>query len=184
MYKSQIISKSFTKKIKIDNNYDIISIGQIYSNFTKILGFRENCDEGKVEALAAYGQPIKEIVENLNKIIFINKEHSYFFDSEPLEYKIFFSKKNIKKYLNTHKRENIAASIQFWLEELVTNFVNLSLPENKKVNLCLAGGVFSNVILNYKIYEKCKIKNLFICPAMGDDGSALGSAILAAIEKI
>ena len=46
----------------------------------------------------------------------------------------------------------------------------------------MAGGVIANVILNYKIYEKCNVKNIFICPSMGDEGSALGAAIIAAIE--
>ena len=78
--------------------------------------------------------------------------------------------------------KKLSATIQYWLEEIVIEFLNLTLPKEKKVNLCMAGGVVANVILNYKIFERCNIKNLYICPPMGDEGSALGAALLAANE--
>ena len=57
------------------------------------------------------------------------------------------------------------------------------MPKDKKINLCLAGGVIANVILNYKIFQNCRINNIYVCPPMGDEGSALGAAFLAAINK-
>ena len=90
---------------------------------------------------------------------------------------------NLKNELDKYGKENFSASVQKWLEEIVVSFLNASLPKSKKINLCLAGGVIANVILNYKIYENCNVDKLFVCPAMGDDGSALGAALLSSIEK-
>lgn len=177
------ISRSLTKKVKIDGKFEVISIGQIYTKFTSIMGFRENCDEGKVEALAAYGKPDEEILQILDSIIYIKTaEKDYFFESKPEKYIEYLNLNSLKNLLIKVGKENFSASIQHWLENTVTKYLNLALPKNQKNNLCLAGGVIANVILNYKIYEKCNVKNIFICPSMGDEGSALGAAIIAAIE--
>ena len=182
-YDYKLLSKSTTRVAYLDNRREVISIGQIYTKFTSILGFRPNCDEGKVEALAAYGKPEKEILKSLNKILFLNKDKSYFFDSNPKEYENYMNEMSLKNELDKYGKENFCASVQKWLEEIVVNFLNASLPKSKKINLCLAGGVIANVILNYKIYENCNVDKLFVCPAMGDDGSALGAALLSSIEK-
>lgn len=182
-YNYKLLNKSLTKVAYVDNSREAISIGQIYTKFTQILGFRPNCDEGKVEALAAYGNPEKQILEFLNKVMFVRKDNTYLIDSSVREYEKYITQNNLKLHLNKFGKENFCASVQKWLEEIVITFLQLSLPKQKKINLCLAGGVIANVILNYKIYENCNIKNLFVCPAMGDDGSALGAALLAAIDK-
>lgn len=176
------ISRSFTKRVWMNNNFSIISIATIYSLFTKTLGLRENCDEGKVEALAAYGKPDDETLKKLNEIIFVSKNQKFHFDSNKEKFLEHLNDENLFKIMNNIGKENFSATIQFWLEEIVIEFLNLSLPKKEQVNLCLAGGVVANVILNYKIFERCNIKNLYICPPMGDEGSALGAALLAATE--
>ncbi len=183
LYKKEL-SRSFTKRAKIDNTIHIISIATVYSLFTKTLGFRENCDEGKVEALAAYGKPDEETLNKLNNIIFLaNKDKKIVFDNNKEKFIEFFNKKNLELLLKKIGNKNFSSTVQTWLENIVVNYLNKALPPDKKVNLCLAGGVVANVILNHKIYEKCKVNKIYICPPMGDEGAALGSAFLASIEK-
>lgn len=183
-YKIEELNRSLTKKVKFDNIFQVVSIATVYSLFTMALGYRENCDEGKVEALAAYGNPDKTVLKELDEIIFISIDNGkVVFNSNPKKFSDLLNSKNLKSLLNQIGPENFCSTIQYWLENIVVDYLNIALPKNKKVNLCLAGGVFANVILNYKIYEKCRVEKLYVCPPMGDEGSALGSAILGAIEK-
>ena len=69
------------------------------------------------------------------------------------------------------------------MEEIVTKYLTLLQNEYKADYLCVAGGVTANVIMNLKIYESCNFKKIFICPPMGDEGSALGAAIKSASER-
>jgi len=178
------ISRSLTKRAKINKDTHIVSIATIYSLFTKVLGFRENCDEGKVEALAAYGKPDEKTLRDLNEIIYVsNTLKKIKFESNVENFISFFEKKNIDSLLKNLGRENFSSTVQIWLENLVISFLRQALPKDRKVNLCLAGGVVANVILNYKIFENCKINKIYVCPPMGDEGSALGAIFLAAIEK-
>jgi carbamoyltransferase len=182
--KREEISRSLTQRAIVDKKVYIISIATIYSLFTKTLGFRENCDEGKVEALAAYGEPDKKTLVDLNEIIYLSYENQTIkFETNRVKFINFFKEKNLHLLLKKLGRENFSSTIQNWLESAVISFLNQALPKDKKVNLCLAGGVIANVILNYKIFQNCRINNIYVCPPMGDEGSALGAACLAAINK-
>ena len=72
--KFNLISSSKIIKFKKQNRTYVTSIGNVYSNFTEALGLRRSTDEGKVEALAAYGKPDKNLSETLNSIIKVNKD--------------------------------------------------------------------------------------------------------------
>jgi carbamoyltransferase len=182
--KREEISRSLTQRAIVDKKVYIISIATIYSLFTKTLGFRENCDEGKVEALAAYGEPDNRTLKDLNEIIYLSSVNQKIkFETNRLKFINFFKENNLHLLLKKLGRENFSSTIQNWLENIVISFLNKALPKDKKVNLCLAGGVIANVILNYKIFQNCRINNIYVCPPMGDEGSALGAAFLAAINK-
>ncbi|MFH1855865.1 MAG: carbamoyltransferase C-terminal domain-containing protein [Candidatus Omnitrophota bacterium] len=87
----------------------------------------------------------------------------------------FAEKDEILPDLN-EKREDIAAAVQFILEDRVCKFAEFYLKKYKLKNLILAGGVFANVKLNQRIFNLPGVENIFVHPGMGDEGLALGGA--------
>ena len=86
------------------------------------------------------------------------------------------------KKLTKFNREDIAFAAQYILEKTIIHYIKKNTPKNKKINICLAGGVFANVKLNQKIRELKNVKNVYVQPAMGDTGISLG-AIYAFLSK-
>ena len=157
------------------------SIGILYSEFTEILGFRKNSDEGKTEALAAYGKADKKLFNLLKSIYSYDKKAlKLTYDSQKLK---LLKKSELIKYRELVGDENFAATIQTFLEEYIVDYLSFVSTKYKLTKLCLAGGVFANVILNLHIFEKTKFKELYIFPAMGDDGTAAGAAICKAVDN-
>ena len=108
-----------------------MSIATIYSFFTKVLGFRENCDEGKVEALAANGKPDEKTLSDLNEIIYVsNTQKKIRFETNVENFQNFFEKKKIELLLKNLGRENFSSTVQVWLENIVISFLNQAF------NLC------------------------------------------------
>ena len=143
------LSRSATKRVMLDGAPNVVSIATVYSRFTKALGLRENCDEGKVEALAAYGKPNSDLLDKLREIIYVkNENNSIEFVSNKDLFQKTCSSQYLKEQILKIAKEDFAASVQFWLEESVINFLKMTLPKDKKINLCMAGGVAANVILN------------------------------------
>ena len=96
--------------------------------------------------------------------------------------KIFGKKrKNSAKVTQHHK--DIAAALQKRLEEVVIKQLTIANKKFKFDNLCLAGGVALNCSMNGKILEKKIFKNIFVAPASGDDGCAIGACYLAYKKK-
>nr|MCK4930088.1 carbamoyltransferase [Nanoarchaeota archaeon] len=164
------------------------SLGLFYSTFTAYLGFKVNNDEYKVMGLAAYGKPT--FYEKLRKIIDIREDGSFklamsYFDYEHRER--MFSKKTIrllgpsrkKGERITKRHQDIASSIQKITEEIVIKAANHAYKLIKSKNLCFAGGVALNCVANGKILRNTLFKKLFIQPAAGDSGCALGAAFYA-----
>lgn len=79
------------------------------------------------------------------------------------------------------KHEDVAAGVQFFVEEVCTKFVKSNLPD-RPIPIVLAGGVFSNVRINQKIRELEGVSDIFVQPAMADEGLSLGAALLAYVE--
>jgi carbamoyltransferase len=175
----RLLAKSTADKFYIGSSVYVTSIASIYSSFTHSMGFRRSSDEGKVEALAAFGNPNNELLMELNKAIYI----------EDMEFKCNLN--NYYKLCNPEildawrdqiGGENFCSTVQTWLEDIVCEYLNLAHTIYGGENLCIAGGVAANVIMNYRIYERTPYKNIFVVPFMGDEGSAVGAAILAAVE--
>lgn len=163
---------------KYTSYWDECSIGGIYSYFTYMLGFTPNADEGKVEALAAFGNHDNEIFSKLfncftitestdNIGIAVNKE----------EVEIQFSQDEFNGFLEKYKKEDIAAAVQKFLEEFMLQYIKKLMQRTGQKNLCLSGGIFANVILNLRIFEELT-ESIHIVPAMSDDGSAEGACYL------
>ena len=104
---------------------------------------------------------------------------------EKITYPGLFKKKDLPfffKKLSKYSKEDISFAAQTILEEAVVYRIKNNLPKNRKVNICLSGGVTANVKLNQKIREIRNVKNVFIQPAMGDAGIVIG-AIYAFLSK-
>lgn len=184
----KFITRENAPEINIRNSKKkhLASVPSIYSNFTETLGLVRSSDEGKVEALAAYGKPNTELVNILRSAWLLNNQIKNKILLEP-NIKIIsklYDKKFLNDWLNKLGEENFAATIQFWLEEFSTNYLDLIINLNNigEVRLALAGGATANVIMNLKIYEKINPKEIFVAPPMGDEGAALGSAFISAIN--
>lgn len=147
------------------------SIGEAYSEVTRALGFRRDSDEGKTEALAAYGKHTKLADKFLEGIDVKNGKVSI---SRTI------MKANWYRLVSEHGKENVAYAIQKALEKISAILAADALQMTGRKDLALAGGCFANVIANMKIFEEIKPNSMHIFPAMGDDGSAAGAAILSA----
>ncbi len=151
------------------------SIGEIYSYFTMLLGFQPLADEGKVEALAAYGNYNNEIYDSLMDLVTLDtKNHCLILNSQKSIQ--FLKQDNLQPILNKYKKEDISAAVQKFLENTTIPYFKNIVEYTGINNLCLSGGVAANVIMNLKAYEEIT-SNIHILPAMGDEGTAEGVAI-------
>ena len=173
------ISRSNSRRFWLDDQVYMTSIAGLYSSFTQAIGLRRSCDEGKVEALAAYGVVHKETYEQLRNIVRV-KDLSFDMDVEA--FKQFSEIPYLQAIRSRIGEKNFCATIQAWLEDVVVDYLNEVHERFGVDTLCLAGGCVANVIMNYKIYEKTPFKHLHVLPSMGDEGSAAGAAIMVALE--
>jgi carbamoyltransferase len=163
------------------------SLGLLYSAFTYFLGFKVNSGEYKVMGLAPYGEPIfKDII--LDNLIDVKEDGSFRLNMSYFNYATGLTMTNNKfaTLFNIEKREpenkllqihmDIAASIQAVTEEIVLKITRFLFKEFKIPNLCMAGGVALNCVVNGKILKDGFFKNFWIQPASGDAGGALGAA--------
>ena len=163
------------------------SLGLLYSAFTYFLGFKVNSGEYKVMGLAPYGEPsFKDII--LDNLIDVKKDGSFRLNMNYFNYATGLTMTNNKfaKLFNMERREpenkllqihmDIAASIQAVTEEIVLKITRFLYNEYKIENLCMAGGVALNCVANGKISKDGLFKNIWIQPASGDAGGALGAA--------
>ena len=164
------------------------SLGLIYSAFTYYAGFKVNSGEYKLMGLAPYGKPI--YVETIKKnLITIKEDGSFKLNMSYFDYCTGLKMTN-KKFNDlfggeprkpesnlTNKEMNIASSIQVVIEEIIIKIAKNIKKETNIDNLCLAGGVALNCVANGKLVKEKIFKNIWIQPASGDAGGALGSAL-------
>lgn len=168
------------------------SIGLFYATITGFLGFNVNNDEYKVMGLASYGRPT--LVDQLREIMTISEVGQIELD---LTYFDFFA--GVKMYSDklsvllgiaerlpesplTQIHYDLASSAQRILEEVVIKQLQHLQTLSLSKNLCLAGGVALNCVANAAIRRSGLYENVFIPPAAGDSGGAIGAAFLAAQE--
>ena len=186
-----------TISIGKNNNLRIIkeihfphSIGLLYSAFTYYAGFKVNSGEYKLMGLAPYGEPrfTKLIKKN---IIDIKLDGSFRMNQKYFNYMtgLTMTNKKFEKLFGQKVRRpdekltkfhmDIAASIQKIIEEIILKITSSIYNEYKIPNLCLAGGVALNCVANSKILKQNIFKNIWIQPAAGDAGGAVGAAYAA-----
>ena len=163
----------------------------MYSAITSDLGFKRHRHEGKITGLAAYGNDdlVRLGLDDLlsyvpNKKRFVSKRVAEHHKNADLSEKSKFFYPLLEKF----GREDLAAAAQKILEIEVVRFVQNALETATKKGhqmdkVCLAGGVFANVKLNQRIYNIEGVNNVFVYPAMGDDGLSGGAALLSYFEQ-
>ncbi len=151
------------------------SFGLFYSLITVFLGFKEHKHEGKITGLAAFGDA-KKVKENFPFEITPDMKIKY------LDYYGNKGIKNLQKKLFKYKKEDVAAWLQENTEKYLCEIIAHFLIKKQQNNVCLAGGLFSNVKINQKIHEMNSVNNIYIYPAMSDSGIAHG-AIYSVLNK-
>lgn len=163
------------------------SLGLLYSAFTYYTGFRVNSGEYKVMGLAPYGEPkYKELI--LEHLIDVKEDGSYRLDQRYFDYctGLKMTNRRFAKLFGRPAREpeqeldqfhmDIAASVQAVTEEIVIRLGRSLAQETGIKNICLAGGVALNCVANGKLQRDGCFDNVWIQPAAGDAGGALGAA--------
>jgi carbamoyltransferase len=183
------------------------SLGLLYSAFTAFLGFEVNEGEYKVMGMAPYGSP--RYVDRVYKLVHPNSDASFWLDMDYFSYHYSTSRTFNKKFEElfgtprdpksefftkttnpelSESDENVkrnqyyadvAASIQKVTEELIVKMACRAYEETGLDTLCMAGGVALNSVANGLILRQTPIKRLFIQPAAGDSGGAIGAALWA-----
>ena len=169
------------------------SLGLLYSAFTYYCGFKVNSGEYKLMGLAPYGEPkyVDLIKDNL---IDIKDDGTFKLDMSYFKYHRGFrmTGRKFHKLFGSPPRKNetdltqfhmdLAASIQVVTEDIVLLLAKAIKRESGAKNLCLAGGVALNCVSNGKLLREKVFDNIWIQPAAGDAGTALGAALLAHYE--
>ena len=162
------------------------SLGLLYSAFTYYLGFKVNSAEYKVMGLAPYGVP--RYLDQVKRLIAIKDDGSFELDMRYFSYHhglrmvngrfstLFGGPPRDPESKLDQRHKDIAASVQKVTEEVMLKMASYLHRETGMENLCLAGGVALNCVANGRILREGPFKDLFIQPAAGDAGGALGVA--------
>jgi carbamoyltransferase len=155
----------------------IDSVGLAYGYATQALGFRINRHEGKTTGLAAWGVPkFYDPIAARFRVDEAGQIASDFPDNPALRQFLF-------DLFEGAKREDVAASIQRFLEDFVLQSVERLLARSGARKLGLAGGVFANVRLNQRLAEELPVDEVFVYPAMSDQGLAAGGVLKFLLER-
>jgi len=166
------------------------SLGLLYSAFTYYTGFKVNSGEYKVMGLAPYGEPVfKDRI--LDTLMDLKPDGSFRLNLNYFDFctglrmtnarfdALFGGPPRRPEELLVQKHMDLAASIQAVTEEVMLRLGRSLAAETGKQNLCLAGGVALNCVANGKLLRDGAFRNIWVQPAAGDAGGALGAALIA-----
>lgn len=187
---------------RLENTVWPHSLGLLYRNFTEFLGFGWLGDEYKVMGMSAYGTPrYADLFSRLGKVdhngvlhltlddLLIRQEMPYclgeFWPGISRKFKRLLGGARVSGAPFEQRHFDIAASLQRFVEE-----IGIQLAQNLRARLpsevdalCISGGVGLNGLMNQRIYQQAGFSRIFVQPASGDDGTALGAALHIAAEK-
>jgi len=164
------------------------SLGLLYSAITTYLGFEANRAEGKVMALADYGEPT--YLDKFGEIVTARPDGSFMLDPRYFGFNKgsrMFSRKFVKTFGEPRdpgaqmeqKHFDMAATLQRVVEDIVIAAARDLHNRTGAEDLCLAGGTFLNCVANSRVLKEAGYSRIFIQPAAGDSGGALGAALYA-----
>lgn len=174
------------------------SLGLFYSAITHYLGWKHHSDEGIVMGLAPYGNDLQKVKQSnktfreiFEEIIYEVGDYEFEIDRSWIAYYQIRDKWISEKFIETfgqkrqpngpieYHHKHVAAALQNRLETIVLNQLKRAKKQFGFNKLCLAGGVALNCSLNGKIIESKIFDEIFVQPASGDDGAAIGACFLA-----
>ena len=166
---------------EIIRNY---SIGILYTTVTVGLGFKATRHEGKITGLAAYGDPARtydlyeRLIQTRNGTVYAPYNDQFFYPPHPeiVPFSEIWSEV-FKPAFNGVSREDIAAGLQKRVEDVSSDLVRYWVDRSGVGDVCLAGGFYANVRVNQEILQTAGVSSVFIFPAMGDGGLAVGGAL-------
>jgi carbamoyltransferase len=169
------------------------SLGLLYSAFTYYCGFKVNSGEYKLMGLAPYGEP-KYVDDIYRHLIDVKEDGTFWLNMDYFSYpvglvmtspefhRLFGGRPRKPESDITQKEMDLARSIQQVTEEVVLKIANTIYLETGNSNLCLAGGVALNCVANGRLISESKFSSIWIQPAAGDAGGALGAALQASYQ--
>jgi carbamoyltransferase len=171
------------------------SLGMLYSTFTAYLGFAVNEDEYKVMGLAAYGRP--SMIEQVRRLIHRTPDGAFTLDGKYFEYQTTASRSYSARFVDLfgpprnpydpldletadgRRFADCAASVQRVLEDTLVEIAAALHRETGLPDLCFGGGVAQNGVANARLLRESGFERMFVPPAPGDAGCALGAALYA-----
>jgi carbamoyltransferase len=153
------------------------SIGALFGAATLACDMRYSEDEGKLMSLAAYSYPSE--IKELGRFSRYDEKKRQLVSDSGIKYEFLLAEHLRDKILWRYNREAFAYAVQRHLEEQVLKIVKQYIKETGIRRIAVAGGVFSNIIVNMLINELHEVKDFFVAPQMGDGGLALGAAYYA-----
>lgn len=174
-----------------DNKLDVLatqslphSLGLLYESLTEHLGFKRSSDEYKVMAMASYGTP--KFADRFRERVYACPDGG--FRTEPVDWDSITparapgAGKGHALDRPEPEHADLACSVQTVVEEVLLDLVAWLGERTDHENLCLAGGVALNCVANTKIFSRGRFANVWVQPAAGDSGTALGAALALAGE--
>ncbi|MCA6364701.1 MAG: carbamoyl transferase [Bacteroidetes bacterium] len=165
------------------------SLGAFYQAVSRHLGFKLIEGPGKLMGLASYGKHDSEVYEQMRKIVTLTDDGGFTFDMSWLSYHYTRKTGVTKKFTDafgpskTEGRDwsehelNVAAAAQHIVEDVILHMARVLKKQTGSDTLCMAGGVALNSVTNGLIAKEGLFKNIFVQPAAGDSGTALGAAL-------
>lgn len=157
------------------------SLGILYGAATLACDMRYSEDEGKLMSLAAYSYPAQ--IPELNNISMYDEQSKQLVSRNSKKYELLLAEHFKETLLWRHSREAFAFAVQRHVEEQVVKIVRQYIKETGMTNLAVAGGLFSNIVVNMALNEMPEVKNFFVFPHVGDGGLSTGAAYYVDFKK-
>ena len=166
------------------------SLGSVYEAVTQFCGFQANYDEGKTMGLAPFGEMVPSLQEKVNKLFWVNDDMSIGIDQEYFGYQFWGRDRCSQKFYTEFgqarapdknakfedRHHNLAWAFQHNLEECLLKIARKLREQTQEDYLVISGGVSLNSVANGRIVRESGFKDIYVMPAAGDNGTAIGAA--------
>ncbi len=153
------------------------SLGLLYEDLTAHLGFERSSDEYKVMAMASYGEP--RHLDHFRQLVYATPDGG--FQTEPVDWTSFAPQRRLGEDFD-ERHADLAATVQVVLEEVLLDLCTWLYARTGSSRLALAGGVALNCVANTRLLDEGPFKEIWVQPAAGDSGTALGAALTVAAD--